>query len=104
MSAQHTPSLIFGPWQLNEQDDYYAVHASDPDAPIMGNLVCKLPLGPQGEERGRLIAAAPDLMEALQGAMEALAMCQPRTDHGAACQQVAMLAGRAALAKARGEA
>lgn len=72
MSAQHTPSLIFGPWQLNEQDDYYAVHASDPDAPIMGNLVCKLPLGPQGEERGRLIAAAPELKAHLQFAVKLL--------------------------------
>lgn len=61
--ANPSPSLIYGPWQLNEQDDYYAVHASDVDAPVLGNLVCKLPLGAQGEERGRLIAAAPELLE-----------------------------------------
>lgn len=56
------------------------------------------------EANARLIAAAPALEEALQGAVEALAMCQPRTEHGAACQHVAILAGLAALAEARGAA
>jgi len=51
-------------------------------------------------EDARLIAAAPELLEALQDTMEALAMCQPRTDHGARCQSDAMLKARAAIAKA----
>lgn len=52
---------------------------------------------------GRLIAAAPDLLKALISANEALAMCEPRTRHGADCATAAQLAARAAIAKARGE-
>lgn len=50
---------------------------------------------------------APDLsselLDALQDAMEALAMCRPRTDHGARSQTAAIEKARVTLAKAKGE-
>ncbi|GFZ89609.1 MULTISPECIES: hypothetical protein [Sphingobium] len=52
----------------------------------------------------RLSDAAPELLKALKDAQEALAMCQPRTDHGAKCQREAMENARAAIAKATGGA
>lgn len=58
-------------------------------------------------ETGRAVGLMGDAMDtikaltgALQDTMEALAMCQPRTDHGARCQSDAMLKARAAIAKA----
>lgn len=57
-----------------------------------------------GEHNPAVFAAAPELYEALQNAIVALAMCTPNTQYGAACQSAAMLGGRAALAKARGAA
>lgn len=55
---------IFGPWyaneQCNEDGDYWLVHASDHEAPPLGNAVCRLPGTDQGAWRARLIAAAPD--------------------------------------------
>lgn len=52
------------------------------------------------DANARLIAAAPELLAALTDALEALAMCQPQTGHGARCQSDAMLKARAAIAKA----
>ncbi|MBO9527723.1 MAG: hypothetical protein J7517_16595 [Sphingobium yanoikuyae] len=54
------------------------------------------------EAIGPLIAAGPELVDALVDAIEALAMCQPRTEHGARCQSAATLKGWAAIAKAKG--
>lgn len=44
-----------------------------------------------------------ELLSALTDAIEALAMCQPRTDHGARCQQAATLKGWSAIAKVKGD-
>lgn len=49
-----------------------------------------------------LTSAEADLLDALKDAIEALAMCQPRTDHGARRQREATLKGMAAIAKATG--
>lgn len=45
-----------------------------------------------------------DLLDALKDAIEALAMCQPRTDHGARCQSAATLKAWAVIDKAKGSA
>lgn len=90
---------IFAPWFANEQETYYSVHASDPEAPPMGNLVCKLPLTGQGIARARLIAAAPELLEALRNAEASLHHCAiPDVDRETLGQV------RAAIAKATGAA
>lgn len=48
----------------------------------------------------RLTAPSTEVLAALRETMEALAMCEPRTRHGANCQSRAMLVARAAIAKA----
>ncbi|WP_311271269.1 hypothetical protein [Sphingobium sp. WCS2017Hpa-17] len=63
-----------------------------------GGSGCHLAIPNEADER--LIVAAPELLEALTDAMEALAMCRPQTGHGARCQSDAMLKARAAIAKA----
>lgn len=66
MGASENEAPIFGPWYANEQETHYSVHASDHDAPPLGNLVCKLPLTEQGLARAKLIAASPALVAALR--------------------------------------
>lgn len=51
----------------------------------------------------RLRALNDEMLGALEVAVEALAMCEPRTRHGAICQSKAMLYGRAAVARGRAE-
>ncbi|WP_333703354.1 hypothetical protein [Sphingobium yanoikuyae] len=45
-----------------------------------------------------------ELLSVLTDALEALAMCEPRTGHGARCQSEAMSKARAVIAKAKGAA
>lgn len=111
---------IHAPWQASEQDDHWSIHASDPDAPAMGNRVCTLPLGEQGAARARLIAAGPDFDAAadlaiplLQEDRDAFYECHTvqgnplsLTDEEAlviAGYDMALYALRAAQAKAAGE-
>lgn len=57
------------------------------------------------DERDRLLAmisALPELVAVLEDAILALAMCEPRTNHGDRCQGEAMIDGRALLAKLKG--
>lgn len=80
MSAQHTP----GPWDRGRADGCTQVYGAD------GTLIANVePVA----GNSRLIAAAPDLLEALQGAMDALG--SECFDWGPA---------RAAIAKAIGSA
>ena len=69
------------------------VHASDHAAPPMGNVVCRLPLDEQALARGYVIAAAPELL----GALEAIVRDSDKLPE--AQFQLAV----AAIAKARGE-
>jgi hypothetical protein len=92
--AKHTP----GPWMANRS----TVFGPD-DANGHVTHVAVLAHGQTLDANARLIAAAPELLDALQDAMEALAMCQPRTDHGARWQSAAMQKARVTIAKAKGE-
>ena len=102
----HTP----GPWLLSTQDYPPIVYATrgsderDATAEPMVALVdggpgyCNLPVQ-TAEANARLIAAAPDLLAALVGLGEAM-----RDFDGADVRSMlpALLAGRAAIAKAQG--
>lgn len=48
------------------------------------------------------LAATSEMAKVLNDAVLALAMCEPRTRHGADCQHNALVAGGALLAKVRG--
>lgn len=75
-------------------------YGPDTELGDLGDAACVTEYTPEDYIRD----AAPELYEALQSAIEALAMCMPSTRHGATCHNAAMLGGRAALAKARGQA
>lgn len=107
----HTP----GPWSVGDEDEgfdgvaYVEVHAGrymDASfrsvARIQADFINDAfqTIGLADWANARLIAAAPELLAALTDTMEALAMCQPQTAHGARCQSDAMLKARAAIAKA----
>jgi len=69
MSKQHTP----GPWKYYVQRtcDGYETHTIDSEAklnPYEGNRVCSC--GGMKEEDGHLIAAAPDLLKALDEVLD----------------------------------
>lgn len=102
MTTLHTPA----PWTAEGPDEIfgdYNIHEPGVRA-VIGAVVSNLRPPEEVAANARLVAAAPDLLSALGDAIEALAMCEPRTSHGARCSLRAMLAGRAALAKATGAA
>ena len=86
MTTQHTP----GPWELRQSSrDYWFI---DYDQGGEGYTLTKLDCG---EKDARLISAAPDLLAAIEGLLNALP---------SATTHPAIKAARAAIAKATGEA
>lgn len=86
MTTQHTP----GPWELRQSSrDYWFI---DYDQGGEGYTLTKLDCG---EKDARLISAAPELLAALEGLLNALP---------SATTHPAIKAARAAIAKATGEA
>jgi hypothetical protein len=92
MSAKHTP----GPWIWG--DDYRGLYGAGPNNEVLCHASYEgmwLRYGPQQEANAHLIAAAPELLEAAQKALDEC------------CDLISTDAGRAlqyAIAKARGEA
>ncbi len=94
-----------GPWRLSDSgDNTWTV--CEPDKPFRHSHFATVSVGnmwgDEGKANARIIAAAPDLYEALCGMLEYTADLNPaqgypETDHEA------VNAARAALAKARGE-
>lgn len=85
----HTP----GPWHFSEM-----VSA----AVVIGNEVVKLGCGEESKATARLIAAAPDLLEALQSIAECCEEDQTARDYASRQTEIRGIA-RAAIAKATGE-
>lgn len=97
MNAKHTP----GPWLLiDATDDEIAIttdaRMADDIVPIVEvQIGWDEPLESEQRANARLIAAAPDLLEACQGLLDALP---------SATTHPAIKAARAAIAKATGDA
>lgn len=100
MSAQHTP----GPWHYGINRSGHSFLVKDPE----GRLVCNMswhhssrehyPLQAESEANARLIAAAPELLEALTAAWNSMDTSIPGSP-GSPIEKA-----RAALAKATGAA
>lgn len=82
-----------GPWIVDGTAGFlHVVH------PLDGRAVANVPhLHPNAQANAQLISAAPDLYEALEQAITSM------QDSGYANESVVVLAGKQALAKARGE-
>lgn len=107
MSAKHTP----GPWQIHsDQAPYCCTIVGDIDGPLeSGELVyttvCDVADNDYFEANARLISSAPDLLEALRDAIDAVKVFHgPEAwdiywEHSPECKR-----WRAAIAKATGSA
>lgn len=95
--TKHTP----GPWNAVELEDGNIVTGNTRHC---GN-VCELDLGAESAANARLIAAAPELLEALEKCEQALSAyqveCGPVMTSGIDAEEVTK-AARAAIKKARG--
>ena len=103
MSAQHTP----GPWQVavdifdNDGMPETAIQAMNGGATVAVALDFGLNNPDMRQANARLIAAAPDLLEALQELVSIVAIHQFSTNNKFAWAE--MECARAAIAKATGE-
>ena len=87
--AEHTP----GPWHASSYDGWEWEGHCIRDA--HGQIIAKLALNVPGDANVRLIAAAPELLAALEGLMH---------PHGGVIGTTKVIAMRALIAKVRGEA
>jgi len=97
MTTKHTPGPwnAVGTWVENQNEDFIDVYICTCDSEIIGQSY----LGRSDAEdraNARLIAAAPDLLEACQGAAHILQYCPDKQE-----KAVALLL--AAIAKAKGD-
>lgn len=112
-AVQHTP----GPWQYHEgfsATDYHITAAANSEADRGQPLWCNDPGSAYGDEPGeahanaRLIAAAPDLLEALKAAMDYIdhSPCDPDITPAqwAAYKRLQETDAAGAIAKAEGRA
>lgn len=108
-TQRHTP----GPWVADHTGDYAddpakVVKICYPDGQqrhLAKVYDCYLPGDGDGDANARLIAAAPDLLAALEDlvGLAAAAMHDANRDGGEYDDGVELAAARAAIAKARGE-
>ena len=101
--SKHTP----GPWSVlvNDEDLWLIEHENQQIAAVSGQFVAddygNCPLEPEEMANARLIAAAPDLLEALTKL--ALATSSVGVGHISMNQRTALKEARVAIAKAKGE-
>lgn len=110
MGAQHTP----GPWSLSNGNLIRVNGPSLTEGWRRPVVVCgvhrigKCRTGPDADKlalaNGTLIAAAPDLLEALEDAVERLAVCARLTGNAEWAIDAMLTKHRAAIAKATGDA
>ena len=95
MTSQHTP----GPWTFTDDPEYNCFYVDAQNGAIGVADVVRLPVKDQGLANARLIAAAPDLLDALQDLLWAV------TGFGdfEAQYPEEYAKARIAIAKARGE-
>jgi len=93
--SKHTP----GPWAVDELVDGYNIHAPASDCFVATASDPEMVWGAIGrEEDARLIAAAPELFEALEATASLLEKLGHISDNS-----LTVGAARAAIAKAKGE-
>jgi hypothetical protein len=97
MSTQHTP----GPWLIGTTPP----NGEQTVGTHQGLMVAVATTGANiaTEANARLIAAAPDLLDALQDAYEILGISYPLTEPDSDKRGVVLSKARAALLKAKGE-
>jgi hypothetical protein len=107
-TIKHTPA----PWRIEQEPDLIAIKAFRLDN---ASDICALPDGKIDQANARLIAAAPDLLEALQGYVAHIESCRAAWEedgaerntkmHGLAVALNNILGDRIkeAIAKATGE-
>ncbi len=105
MTTKHTP----GPWIVTEGDNVYAKRNEGPSLPVASCAVSRSVTTKHRQANARLIAAAPDMLEALPGLIECAeilaAQCRVAGDEAHANMwQARADAGKASLAKAEGRA
>ena len=92
--SMHTP----GPWRARQQGNHWRVVAESAAQPNAGLLIAKMSNERRPEVNAALIAAAPDLLEALETVEAVLSIVEPRSDK--AEYLAALNKTRAAIAKA----
>ena len=92
ITSKHTP----GPWRLSPADDTVVIDATGSEVAAIDGDYNQPEAWPLMEANARLIAAAPDMLAALEAIMG------ERWSPGGRSEHVSDLA-RAAIAKARGE-
>lgn len=103
MNAKHTP----GPWTVSHpaisfQITAGKIHVADAFAKVSAGISDKYILESEAEANARLIAAAPDLLDACKQAVKRYCGCHNTEDanwHGQSCPMPVLIA---AIAKAEG--
>lgn len=96
-SAEHTP----GPWDIMEGRTLLHIETAH-NAPVAGLAICSVSRA--GQANARLIAAAPDLLEALERLVSThCAAADMGPNLMGADEEPEVIAARAAIAKATGK-
>lgn len=94
--TEHTP----GPWVVDRDPYGRAVYIQHPDTKVNGGWVVATVWGDDKEANARIMAAAPDLLAALQACSDRMAELQKHTNYPLAWPREL---ARAAIAKATGQ-
>lgn len=104
MTAAHTP----GPWKLDNEPAFHRNRVWTQDMRPIVNL-CSMgtapaDIDPEAQANACLIAAAPELLEALEGFDNWFSSFNPECQYDRMVGRKVIIAARTAIAKARGAA